>query len=298
MAPNIPPEAARQVADAHGGHLSAFIQRRSQGIGQQCPWDLITFDDPTDERLSAAAWIIADAIMRARTGLDTPAYDLWRNATLAGTPLAEPSKSHVLSYAKPVFRPSPGKLKGKSHGVPGYVSEWLWYLLTAELPPETDRTVEILLVPSTTVTDSGVDGFIIHRLTGTPAQFEYRMWETKKYTGADDDVDPTIRGAWQQLHTNGADYLAAIAWGDKHLAPDSRGFISTLVPRWLNADPSSNGGVSVAINESATPDKAFHTSHDHLPTHTHPGALNGLIVAVDDFEAFATTVREYVWTAL
>lgn len=68
MAPNIPPEAARQVADAHGGHLSAFIQRRSQGIGQQCPWDLITFDDPTDERLSAAAWIIADAITRARTG--------------------------------------------------------------------------------------------------------------------------------------------------------------------------------------------------------------------------------------
>ncbi|MFF7249877.1 hypothetical protein ACFZBU_38940 [Embleya sp. NPDC008237] len=255
----------------------------------------MTLINSSVEQQAAAAWIVADAIMKGRTGYDTAAYDLWRNAAHAGIPLTGKDRLHVRAFAHMVFEAAGSQ---KSHGLAGYVGEWLWYLLTRGHPPEAGRSVEILSTPSPTVTDSGGDGIVVYRLPGTSAGFVFRLWEMKKFTGGNDDVDPTIRKAWQQLSTKGASYLAAMAWGDKYLAEDTRAFISTLVGQWLDAEPSSGGGVSVVINETAVPNRAFHTSHTHFSTHTHADALQGLIVAIDNFEAFAADVREYVWTAL
>jgi hypothetical protein len=107
-------------ARAAGGRLVDFTQRESRGIGQVCPWDLAVTIGPEPEDLDAAAWIIADEIMRARTDLDDLAYRLWRDSALVGTPLTGPDRAHVLLYAGPVFEAN------DTTGITGYVGEWLW----------------------------------------------------------------------------------------------------------------------------------------------------------------------------
>ncbi|MFD5063826.1 hypothetical protein [Streptomyces sp. NPDC058394] len=237
--------------------------------------------------------------MAGRTGLDTDSYRLWRKATLSGAPLSGTDRVVVYGYAYPVFDAAGRERKEdeKYHGLEGYVSEWLWYLTLKETPLDVGESVEFLSSPGPTSTDSGGDGIVIHRLGGSTTSLIFRLWEMKKFTsGKSDDVGPTIRKAVQQLNDNGVIYLSAFSWADKHLAADTQLFVSTLPRQWAKAEPTSNAGVSVAANSA--PFRAFHTAHNHLPTHTHPGALQGRIVAIDDFESFANDVREYVWTAL
>ncbi|MEV6247705.1 hypothetical protein AB0M38_16090 [Streptomyces sp. NPDC051742] len=299
MAPNVPVAVAQRAADAAGGTLSALIARAAQGTHQECPWELVTVAGPTVEARAAAAWIVADAIMAGRTGLDTESYQVWREATLSGTPLDGPNRIIVHGYAYPVFDAAGRERDAdvKYHGLAGYVSEWLWYLTLKEAPSNAGESVEFLSSPGPTSTDSGGDGIVIHRLQGNTTSFIFRLWEMKKFTSEkSDDVGPTIRKAVKQLNDFGHVYLAAFSWADKHLAADTRIFVSTLPRQWAKAEPTSNAGISVAVDFA--PSKAFHTAHKHLPTHTHPGALCGRIVAIDNFESFADDVREYVWTAL
>ncbi|MBD3008196.1 hypothetical protein [Streptomyces sp. 5-10] len=57
----------------------------------------------------------------------------------------------------------------------------------------------------------------------------------------------------------------------------------------------------MATNTVAVPDpprRAFHTAHQHLDHLKHPGQLEGLVIAIDDFEDFARHVQELVWSAL
>ncbi|MER7540706.1 hypothetical protein ABTX77_38945 [Streptomyces sp. NPDC097704] len=299
MAPKVPVAVAQSTADAVGGNLGALIVRAAQGTNQTCPWELVTVKATTSEARAAAVWVVADAIMAGRTGLDTDSYRLWRQATLSGTPLSETDRSIVHGYAYPVFdaagrEQKPGR---KYHGLEGYVSEWLWYLTLKETPLKAGESVEFLSSPGPTSTDSGGDGIVIHRFQNSSTSLIFRLWEMKKFTSEkSDDVGPTIRNAVKQLHDNGAIYLAAFSWADKHLAADTRVFVSTLPRQWAKAETTSNAGVSVTVDSA--PPKAFHTAHKHLPTHTHAGALCGRIVAIDNFESFAKDVREYVWTAL
>ncbi|MEV4905267.1 hypothetical protein AB0N46_11500 [Streptomyces albidoflavus] len=292
--PVIPAADAEQKASAVGGRLVDLMERRQCGAGQKCPWDLVVALGLTPLDQAAAAWVLADEIMSFRAGLDQATYDLWRDATLAAQQLTGVDRTVVYHYARPVF----GTANPAHHGVAGYVGEWMWYLLTRDLPAEPGRTVEFIDPPGPTVNDSGGDGMILHRIAGATPEFAFRLWEMKKYTAAANDVQPTIRGAWQQINTEGATYLGQVPWADKHLAPDAKAFVGGLVRMWVAADPRTNGGVSVALNATATPTEAFHLSHNHFTTHTHAGALQGLVVAVDDFEGFAQQVREYVWSAL
>ncbi|WP_327687041.1 hypothetical protein [Streptomyces sp. NBC_00467] len=89
-----------------------------------------------------------------------------------------------------------------------------------------------------------------------------------------------------------------LSWGDKLLADDTREFVGSLAEQWVDEEETAGGGVSVALNTTAIPTKAFHLAHEHFTTHKHPGALQGLVVAIDNLEGFAHEVREYVWTAL
>ncbi|AXU16782.1 hypothetical protein [Streptomyces clavuligerus] len=289
---SIPALKAKECAQAAGGRLVDFTQRESRGLGQKCPWDLVVATGPEPEDRAATAWIIADEIMRARTDVDDLAYQLWRDSVLAGVPLAGNDRAHVLLYAGPVFEAN------DPTGVTGYIAEWLWYLSTRDLPPDVGRSVEILDPPSSTVTDSGPDGLVIHRVPGSELGFVFRLWETKKFTAEKTKPSDTIRKAWQQLNTWGARYLGQISWGGRELAPDTRTFVGSMARQWVEAKASGNGGVSIALDAADTPDTAFERSHKHFTTHTHPGALRGVVVAIDDLEDFAKDVRGYVWSAL
>ncbi|MFE5406469.1 hypothetical protein ACFQ9Z_35185 [Streptomyces sp. NPDC056580] len=122
--------------EAVGGRLVDLTRRDPRGRDQVCPWDLVTAIAPTSEDRAAAAWVIADEIMLARTDLDTEAYELWCEATLADKKLVSGDRDHVLLYAAPVFEAN------DRTGVTGYIGEWLWYLSTRDLVPEPGRSVD------------------------------------------------------------------------------------------------------------------------------------------------------------
>ncbi|WP_254898007.1 hypothetical protein [Kitasatospora sp. NA04385] len=295
---SIPAYDAQRRADAVGGRLTALFDRSSKGTGQVCPWELVVFDDLSAEARAAAAWIVADSVMKDRTGNQPAAYSLWRHAALSGTKLTGDDRAEVLAFAIPVFKAAGEEA---TNALIGYVGEWLWYLTTRELPPEADRTIEIINSPSGTVTDSGGDGIVVHRLTGAEGGFSFRLWEMKKFTAdpaKSSDVGTTIRNAWRQLGASGAEYLAMMSFADKHLSKDSHAFVSTLVRQWVQAAPSSNAGVSVALDEAAVPHQAFHLSHTHFTSHRHDGAMAGLIIGIDELGDFSKDVRSYVWNAL
>ncbi|MFI8404937.1 hypothetical protein ACIGG5_32435 [Streptomyces sp. NPDC085463] len=256
----------------------------------------MTLSSSPEDR-AAAGWIVADEIMRERTGGRPRSYGKWLEATLSGVKLT--GKDHVLveHFAKPVFEAAAAEKEG-NHGLAGYVGEWLWYLLTRDLPQDPARSVEILGPPKAAVNDGGGDGLIVYREDGAARGFSFRLWEMKKYTGEANQPGGAIRKGWTQLSTRGATYLGMLSWGDKLLADDTREFVGSLAEQWVDEEESAGAGVSVALNATAIPTKAFHLAHEHFTTHKHPGALQGLVVAIDDLEGFAHQVRKYVWTAL
>ncbi|MFB7676933.1 hypothetical protein ACFC26_36575 [Kitasatospora purpeofusca] len=256
----------------------------------------MTLSSSPEDR-AAAAWIVADELMRERTGGRPRSYGVWREATLSRTKLT--GKAHILveGFAEPVFKKAANKKKS-NHGPAGHVGEWLWYLLTRDLPQDPARTVEILTPPKAAVNDGGGDGLIVYREDGATQGFSFRLWEMKKYTGEANDPSGPIRKGWTQLNDKAQTYLGMLSWGDKLLADDTREFVGGLTEQWVDEAESSGGGVSVALNTTAIPSEAFHLAHEHFTTHKHPGALQGLVVAIDDLEGFAMHVKEYVWTAL
>lgn len=291
--------AAQQIATANGGRVSAFATRTPQGHGQKCTWELVVLTAQRGQERAAMAWIVAEALMKQRCGSTVKAFDLWRQATLAGTKLASPERQLVVAFAEPVFNP---QLVSKAyHGVTGHIGEWLWYLLALESPDVPARVKEYLAAPKDTVTDSGGDGLVIYRAaTGPTPILLFRLWEMKKYTGADDSITDTVTGAFKQLSEHGHGYVRSqLAWAEKNVAGDVGPFISQLVELWISGDPSGGAGVSVAANATAAPkNSAFTTVHKHIPHLAHPGQLEGLVITVDDFEEFAAHVQELVWTAL
>ncbi|MET9395978.1 hypothetical protein [Kitasatospora sp. NPDC002965] len=295
---SIPAAEALLHAGSAGGRLADLVQQQDCGAEQKCPWSLVRAVGLAEEKRAAAAWIVADEIMASRTGVEHQVYSLWREATLAGTKLTGTDSTLVYAFAFNVFG-TPSAISGEGHGLPGYVGEWLWYLTTRDLPPPAGRSVEFLSAPGMEVRDSGGDGLIIHRVAEGGPELVFRLWEMKKYTGAKPNLTPTITGAWKQLTEHGSRYLAQMSWGGRLLDPDIGEFVSGLVGHWVEGHPSSGGGVSVATNAVNIPQgRAFQLAHKHFPTHTHPGAMQGLVVAVDDLDDFAQAVRGYVWSAL
>ncbi|MFB7852667.1 hypothetical protein ACFC34_37420 [Streptomyces sp. NPDC056053] len=294
---DVSPAQALVRATAVGGQVADLVRREPRGDGQPCRWELVVTLSTSPEDRAAAAWIIADEIMRERTGGRPRSYGKWREATLNGVKLT--GKDHLLvkHFAEPVFEAAAAKKEG-NHGLAGHIGEWLWYLLTRDLPQDPARPVEILGPPKAAVNDGGGDGLIVYRENGTARGFSFRLWEMKKYTSEANKPDGAIRKGWMQLSTKGATYLGMLSWGDKLLADDTREFVGSLTEQWIDEEESASGGVSVALNTTAIPTKAFHLAHEHFTTHKHPGALQGLVVAIDDLEGFAHEVREYVWTAL
>jgi hypothetical protein len=299
VAGRVSASAAQQIAAANGGRVGAFVARTAQGHGQRCTWELVALTAQSGPQRAAVAWVVAEALMKQRCGKTVKAFNLWRQATLAGTKLAGPERQLVAAFAEPVFNPA--LASDTYHGVAGHVGEWLWYLLALESPDIPARVKEYLAVPKDTVSDSGGDGLIIFRATtGIGPMLMFRLWELKKYTGADNSISGTVTGAFKQLSEHGARYVVSqLAWAEKNVSGDVGDFVSQLVELWISGHPASGAGVSVAANATAVPkSRAFTTVHNHVPHLIHPGQLEGLVISIDDFEGFAAHVQELVWTAL
>ncbi|MBL1120492.1 hypothetical protein JK364_50610 [Streptomyces sp. 110] len=301
-----PAPAAADLAAAHGNRVTAFATARERrGTDQPCAWELVSLAGLAPEPRAAVAWIVAEAIMRDRYGRRTQDFALWRSFALGQiTTLDDRQRRLLTTFATPVFKPQAAGAK-KHHGVAGHVGEWLWYLLHEESPHPQGWLNAHLSVPKVNVNDGGADGLIIHRTTaGQTPELVFRLWEMKKFTGQDNSLSATVTGAFQQMKSSGDLYVMSISgWGDRALTndPELGDFVASMLDLWIDGDQASGAGVSVATNTAAVPDpprRAFSTAHQHLDHLKHSGQLEGLVIAIDDFEDFARHVQELVWSAL
>ncbi|XQE77523.1 hypothetical protein ACN24L_00110 [Streptomyces microflavus] len=83
----------------------------------------MTLNSSPEDR-AAAGWIIADEIMKERTGGRPRSYGKWREATLNGMKLTGKDHALVEHFAKPVFKAA-AAMEEHNHGLAGHVGEWL-----------------------------------------------------------------------------------------------------------------------------------------------------------------------------
>ena len=288
--------AADKLAAAAAFQVMPFMTGTPKAENSACPWHLIGLSDDVADQRAAVAWIVADAIMKERCG-HTRVYGMWRDAAIGGIKLLGDDAELAKPCIRPVFGLPPAGSAAQDH-VPGYVGEWLWYLLTREetIP---GRQLELLDPPSWGVTEGGGDGFVVHRVpSGADTTLIFRLWEIKKFTGTG-PVSATITTAATQLASRSEEYLAKISWANRKLPGDLGRLMSELTELWMRADQRAGAGVSVSTNTATAPVRAAFTQvPTYLPRLVHPGQLRGLIIAVNDFTAFAEQVRGYVWSAL
>lgn len=64
-----PAPAAADLAAAHGNRITAFATgRERRGTDQPCAWELVPLAGLASEPRAAAAWIVAESIMREPYG--------------------------------------------------------------------------------------------------------------------------------------------------------------------------------------------------------------------------------------
>lgn len=263
------------------------------GTGQpgKCEWSAHAVTQLTQDELGALAWVVIEAIMRARFGSARHLYEAWRDHTLAVTALPDPRKSVIASFIEPVFG-LPGSGKSADH-IQGHVGEWLWHLLTHDT-----AAVRVQPAPKGDVTDAGGDGFSIYEAGGGDLRF--RLWESKKNTG-NGALSGSLNKAYAQIDAHGQRYVAKIvgtfAQGHAGISPDVVALVNELPEAWERADKVVGAGVTLATHQHLPADP-FQNMSAKLPSLQQAGQLRGLATSVDSYVALAELVRGYAWTAL
>ncbi|MCF8589913.1 hypothetical protein [Gordonia liuliyuniae] len=291
----IPAVLALATASAQGDRLDAFTDSAldDAGIGGVCRWHSAKVLALPDDERAAIAWIVAQAVMRSRTGGNN-AFDVWHTAITTKTKLSGKDARLVELFIDDVFG-LPGGIKPPADHLLGHVGEWLWYLHLSEFA-EDHRSILNLESPKFGVTEQGADGLALYEsLTGEDTSF--CLWEMKKLTGTS-PMSGTTGKAYRQLRENGGKYLAKLT---KSYA-EQPGLVgqlgSELAELWV--EQSSRAGVGVSVATDRVPPEAapFTTMGTHFPQFDSPGQLEGLLLTVEDLWQLAVTVRKYLWTAL
>jgi hypothetical protein len=260
-----------------------------------CRWRRGHCDRSDGDRLDAAAWLVAEEIMRLRCGRARAIFDAW-SATATGQPLpAGTDPSLATPFVLPTFGAPPD---GASvDHAQGHVAEIAWRMLIAE-ENAGHRSIVHLARPDTDVTSPGGDGFVVYR-NRAQADLAFRLWEIKKRDGTG-SVASSIGNAYTQLDANAERYLAKITGQSEvpGMAADMLDLLADLVPAWKRADPSAGAGVAVAANASHLPTKAFTTMHKRFPALVAAGGIEGCLVGLGSLREFALYVRTLLWSGL
>lgn len=257
----------------------------------KCEWSAHVAVNLAPEEVGAIAWILCDAIMRARFGPVTHLHALWRQHTLAGTKIPPPSDCVIASFVEPVFG-LPNAAKSDDH-LHGHVGEWLWHLLTKDNP-----AVRVQPDPKGDVTDAGGDGFSVYE-TDTGA-LRFRLWESKKNTGTG-SLSKSLNKAYTQIGEEGQRYVAKIVGTFAQASNDTTEGVMALVTElpaaWVQGDELVGAGVMLATHQPL-PSTPFQRMAGKLPLLNKPGQLRGLAASISCYVEIATTVRRYAWTGL
>ncbi len=233
--------------------------------------------------------------MRQRCPTHSPHFNAWQDRA-AGTALLPASSAAALrAFLQEPFGLPDGSATVTADHLEGFVAEHLWHELVAYCP----GMEELVLIepPSISLTSHGGDGLAIHRLDDCSLRF--RLWEVKKATGSS-PVSTTITAAYTQLHSAAAQYLTeyALTGEGRHHGTELAAFYGQIPDLWLAAAPSAAAGVAVATSTPHAPTQCFSTFGTQFPQFATPNRLRGMLIALDDFPAFARLVQEKVWKGL
>jgi hypothetical protein len=243
-----------------------------------------------------AAQMLADDAMLLRCG-DTPVLARWRAVRDGVDPAGASTSAVVATYAKIGFG-LPTDEANDQH-LQGLVAELFWNRLIAERR-QCSGGRELVKAHSVKPDplEPGGDGLVVYDVGGT---YVFRLWEIKKHGSATKPISATIGRATKQLATRGAEYLAKLAGPDTIAQAGVLGdFYAEVVELWLDGSDRAGVGVSVGTSAVHAPSRAtaFRSITTAFPQFSRAGQTEGLVVAVPDFPAFATRVREIVWSGL
>jgi len=251
----------------------------------------------TGRKREIAAQMLADEAMRIRCGT-SPALTRWRARRDGGAPVTGVRKGAVEAYAAIGFG-LPGSPANDDH-LQGHVAELLWNRLMRErsVCPDGRRLVHAHSVKPDPL-EPGGDGLVIYQIDGDTLVF--RLWEIKKHESQTKRVSATIGRASRQLSSRGKEYLAKLAGPETVEQEGPLGDLyANMVELWLDRSDRAGAGVSVGTSAQHAPTRprAFGSIATAFPHFHRPGQVEGIVVAMPDFPAFAARVREIVWSGL
>lgn len=218
-------------------------------------------------------------------------YDAWRQAVANGTQLAADQSQKFAPFVRPAFG-LPGRQLPADH-LQGHVAEYVWYILAQENLPE-DVTLRAIEGPSFSVTTPGGDGLAVYQRND--AVLVFRLWEIKKHDSAM-HLSRTVARAYNQIDSNAEVYLAELTTLAGTYEPEIAQLYAALSDLWIDRDERAGAGVAVSTSDGHLPSRCFGTMHTTFPDLS-VDQLDGLVVALGDFPAFAGAVRDRVWSAL
>lgn len=284
MTPAVPlPQQATRLSDV------LVLDRR--GAANRCQWLRGQLSDPPPVNRRTAVAIVADAAVRWQCRGASHHYTAWAQAVAQGTQLSTDQSRKLSSFIKPAFglraQPLP------ADHLQGHVAEYVWYLLAQEnLPPGLAlRTIE---GPSFSVTTPGGDGLAVYQRDD--AVLVFRLWEIKKHE-SNTHISRTVARAYTQLDRKAEVYLAELTTLADTCEPEIAQLYAALSDLWLDRDERAGAGVAVSTSDGRLPSRCFGTMHEKFPDLS-VEQIQGLVVSLGDFPAFARAVRERVWSAL
>ena len=283
--------AAELVTQQDPARLSDVLILEQRGAANRCQWLRGSLSDPLDASRRTAVRIVADAAVRWQCRGAVHHYDAWRQALARSTQLSADESRKVAPFIKPAFglptRPLP-----PDH-LQGHVAEYVWYILAQEnLPPGlTLRTIE---GPSFSVTAPGGDGLVVYQRND--AVLVFRLWEIKKHDSTM-HLSRTVARAYKQVDRNADVYLAELTTLADTYEPEIAQLYAALPDLWIDRDERAGAGVAVSTSDGHLPNRCFGTMHKSFPQLSGE-QLQGLVVALGDFPAFACDVRDRIWSAL
>ena len=242
--------------------------------------------------LQSAAENLAERVLMLRCGAAASVVDVWRESVHAGRILTDEEKKARVAFIGAGFG-SPLKQLPPAH-IEGMTAEYLWYFATSDYAAHHGIDVVRIEKPGLSPTSTGGDGLVMIRENGSLGYF---LWEIKKNTGQA-HVSRTIARAYDQLDSNALDYLARYvgAAGAEANEADVQALLASMVQDWITSSGTAGAGVAVAPSFTKTPRSCFSTFPNRFPD-LKP-RLRGVVFGLGDFPAFATAVKELLWTAL
>ncbi|HET9873921.1 MAG TPA: hypothetical protein VFP89_15155 [Propionibacteriaceae bacterium] len=245
-------------------------------------------------QLAETARLIADDAMALRMGL-SPVLSWWR-LVRDGAPSPQPAKHRaaVEAFVQDTFG-LPGD-PGDFGLLQGFVAELLWHRLVRErTAPGGGRALVHVEDLSWSAYQQGGDGLAVYEVADGTLVF--RLWEIKKHDSTA-HISATVNRAAKQLDRNALKYLAQYTGYGSKRGGRLGALYADLVPLWLNDDPRSGVGVSIATSTAMAPKRVALGGVATIFPDFARDQREGVIVALQDFPDFAQDVRDAVWKGL